>query len=178
MSVEKATEIVRNLPAEVTTVGVFVNESLDRILRVVSTTGITTIQLHGEEPAALAGSLGRPLIRSVTLDDAARVCKEWPVDTTLLVDALDPVRRGGTGIVVDWSRAAAIARERRVVLAGGLTPSNVADAIAAVRPYGVDVSSGVEAAPGVKDLDKVTQFLANARSAFEAMAADERPVAR
>ncbi len=69
----------------------------------------------------------------------------------LLVDAHDPVRRGGTGRTVDWERAATIAARRPVLLAGGLTPANVADAIRAVRPFGIDVSSGVESAPGVKD---------------------------
>jgi phosphoribosylanthranilate isomerase len=84
----------------------------------------------------------------------------------LLVDNIDPVRRGGTGAVIDWSQAAAVAQTRRVVLAGGLTVDNVASAIRAVRPFGVDVSSGVEAAPGVKDSQKVTEFIANAREAF------------
>jgi phosphoribosylanthranilate isomerase len=79
------------------------------------------------------------------------------------------VRRGGTGAAIDWSQAAVIAQKRRVVLAGGLTPDNVASAIRAVRPYGVDVSSGVESAPGVKDFDKVAQFIANARGAFEGL---------
>jgi phosphoribosylanthranilate isomerase len=83
------------------------------------------------------------------------------------LDAADPVRRGGTGTTVDWQRAAVAARGRRIVLAGGLTPDNVVDAIATVRPLGVDVSSGVEDAPGVKNADKVARFLASARSAFE-----------
>jgi phosphoribosylanthranilate isomerase len=95
------------------------------------------------------------------------VIEGWPIGTPLLLDAADRKRRGGTGVAVDWSRAAALARRRRVILAGGLTPENVGDAIETVNPYGVDVSSGVEAAPGVKDLAKVTRFLANARAAFE-----------
>ncbi len=90
-----------------------------------------------------------------------------PRETVFLLDSIDPVRRGGTGGLVDWTRAAGVARDWRVVLAGGLTPENVAQAIAAVRPYGVDVSSGVEQSPGVKDFDKVARFVANARSAFE-----------
>ena len=91
----------------------------------------------------------------------------WPAGTTFLMDAADTVRRGGTGIPVDWQQAAAAARGRRVVLAGGLTPDNVAAAIDTVRPFGVDVSSGVEDAPGVKNQDKVARFLASARSAFD-----------
>jgi phosphoribosylanthranilate isomerase len=75
------------------------------------------------------------------------------------------VRRGGTGVTVDWPRAAAVARTRRIVLAGGLTPENVADAVRAVQPYGVDVSSGVEDSPGLKNEDKVKRFLEGARGA-------------
>ena len=81
------------------------------------------------------------------------------------LDAADPVRRGGTGRRVDWKRAAEIARQSRVILAGGLTPENVADAIATVRPFGIDVSSGVEVTPGVKDVDKMARFFASAREA-------------
>jgi phosphoribosylanthranilate isomerase len=103
----------------------------------------------------------------VDVDEAADACPAWPANTLFLVDAIDGVRRGGTGEQVDWTRAAEVAREWRVVLAGGLTPDNVADAIVTVRPFGVDVSSGVEASPGVKDFDKVARFVANARRALE-----------
>jgi phosphoribosylanthranilate isomerase len=96
-------------------------------------------------------------------------CAAWSGETTLLVDNVDPVRRGGTGVAVDWSDVAAVTPRRRVVLAGGLSPQNVADAIRVARPYGVDVSSGVEASPGIKDFDKVARFVANARRAFEEM---------
>jgi phosphoribosylanthranilate isomerase len=99
--------------------------------------------------------------------DIAAAAETWSADTALLVDNIDPVRRGGTGAAIDWTRAADVAKTRRVVLAGGLTPDNVATAIRAVHPFGVDVSSGVESAPGVKDLDKVAQFVSNARLAFK-----------
>jgi phosphoribosylanthranilate isomerase len=148
-------------------VGVFVNESIDGIRSVIARTGLSAVQLHGDEPPAYADALGWPVLRSVTLDSAEDASRAWPGDTTLLLDAADSVRRGGTGATVDWSRAAAVARRRRLVLAGGLTPLNVADAVAAVRPFGVDVSSGVEDAPGVKDFDKVTRFLTSARAALE-----------
>jgi phosphoribosylanthranilate isomerase len=75
----------------------------------------------------------------------------WPASVTLLVDAYDPDRRGGTGRTIDWRLAAAVAARRQTILAGGLTPENVAEAVARVRPFGIDVSSGVEKAPGVKD---------------------------
>jgi phosphoribosylanthranilate isomerase len=162
-----AAEIVAELPDDTTTVGVFVNEPVEGIRSIVAKTGIVAVQLHGDEPPEYAHAIGHPILRATTVQDAADVSGAWPESTTLLVDAVDPVRRGGTGQTVDWSRAAALARLRPIVLAGGLTPDNVADAVATVRPYGVDVSSGVEAAPGVKDHDKVAQFLANARSAFQ-----------
>jgi phosphoribosylanthranilate isomerase len=163
---DRAAAIIRELPATITTVGVFVNETVDGIRDAAVRSGITAVQLHGDEPPAYAGAIAWPLLRATTVDDALG-WTGWPADTLFLVDAADPVRRGGTGGRVDWTRAAALARGRRMVLAGGLTPANVGEAIAVVRPYGVDVSSGVEESPGVKDFAKVTAFVANARSAFD-----------
>ncbi len=162
----RAAEIIAELPSTVTAVGVFVNEPVESIRQIAAATALGAVQLHGDEPPAYAEALSWPLVRSATLDDAVMVAAAWPPRTTLLLDAADPLRRGGTGAVIDWTRAAAMARSHRVVLAGGLTPLNVAQAIRTVRPYGVDVSSGVEASPGVKDFAKVTRFLANARGAF------------
>jgi phosphoribosylanthranilate isomerase len=164
---ERAAEIIGELPSAIVTVGVFVNEPVTGIRDVVGKSRITMVQLHGDEPPAYADGLGWPIIRSVSVEDANDTRSAWPAGTVFLLDAIDPVRRGGSGGQVDWARAAAIARDQRIVLAGGLTPANVAQAIAAVRPYGVDVSSGVEQSPGVKDFDKVARFVANARSAFE-----------
>jgi phosphoribosylanthranilate isomerase len=164
---ERAAGIIAELPSSLLSVGVFVNESLDGIRDTVGKSGITAVQLHGDEPPAYADALEWPLLRSVTTDEADMMCSAWPVETTFLVDAADRVRRGGTGGRVNWARAAEMARGHRVVLAGGLTPENVKLAITSVRPYGVDVSTGVEESPGVKDFDKVARFVANARSALE-----------
>lgn len=164
---EQAAAIAAALPPSVTTVGVFVNEGVATIRSTAARAGIAMVQLHGDEPASYAADMGMPVIRSMTLDNAVDVAAAWPAETTLLLDAEDRERRGGTGRTVDWQRAAGLAAIRRTVLAGGLTPSNVGEAIATVRPYGVDVSSGVEASPGVKDVEKVTRFLAQARRAFE-----------
>ena len=106
-------------------------------------------------------------LRAAFAGDPAKLA-ELTWETTLLLDSTDPSRRGG-GAAVDWSGAALDARYRRVVLAGGLTPENIEEAIVTVRPIGVDVASGVESAPGVKDREKVARFLTNARSAFARM---------
>jgi phosphoribosylanthranilate isomerase len=169
---ERAAEIVAALPSNVMKVGVFVNEPADVVRGTAAVAGITCVQLHGDEPADYAKTIGLPVLRSVTLDEFEGMHREWPDETTFLLDAADPVRRGGTGGMVDWTRAAECARRRRVVLAGGLTPANVADAVARVRPFGVDVSSGVEEAPGVKDVEKLTRFLAAARDAYSGWSKD------
>ena len=163
---ERAVDIIATLPAHVTAVGVFVNESVDGIRVIVERTGIGAVQLHGDETPDYALALGWPVWRAFTVERAEAMSSAWPPQTTVLVDAADPVRRGGTGVKVDWERAAGIARAHRIVLAGGLTPENVVEAIETVRPYGVDVSSGVEDSPGVKNVDKIERFLTGARSAF------------
>jgi phosphoribosylanthranilate isomerase len=166
---ERAGEIAATLPATVTTVGVFVNEPVEHVRETARVAGLRMVQLHGDEPPAYVDRLEQPVMRAVTLETMDEVLWTWPVETTLLLDSTDPSRRGAGRAAVDWSRAALATRGRRVVLAGGLTPDNVADAIATVQPIGVDVSSGVEEAPGVKDLDKVSRFLTNARAAFARM---------
>ena len=168
ISPERATKIIAALPPGVDAVGVFVNEPIEGIRAVVGRTGISAIQLHGDEAPEYADALDWPVLRAITVDRAEQASAAWPPATIFLMDAADPVRRGGTGNTIDWHQVAAVAaRGRRIVLAGGLTPDNVADAIGAVRPFGVDASSGVEDAPGVKNPDKVARFLARARSAFE-----------
>lgn len=163
---QQAAAIVAALPDGVEKVGVFVNESMAAVEQTASMVGLTMVQLHGDERADDAAGLSRPVVRAVTLEDES-VCDGWPAGTIFLLDAADRERRGGTGQRIDWTRAGAFAARRRVILAGGLTPENVGDAVAAVRPWGVDVSSGVEATPGAKDPGKVAAFLANARRAFE-----------
>jgi phosphoribosylanthranilate isomerase len=111
------------------------------------------VQLHGDETPHAAAAVGRPAIKSIK--PGASSLDEWPSNVTLLVDAHDPVKKGGTGTPVDWNAAAAIAARRPVLLAGGLTPDNIADAIARVRPFGVDVSSGVETSPGIKNHERM-----------------------
>jgi len=167
ISAAAAGAIIRGLPTGVATVGVFVNQTAEEIRATVAEAGLTSVQLHGDEPPAMAARVGRPVIKATSLATAEAVMAAWPEDVVLLLDAHDPVRRGGTGRTIDWPAAAAVAAKRRVVLAGGLTPDSVAAAIAAVRPYGVDVSSGVEQAAGVKDEGKMQRFLEQVRGVDE-----------
>jgi len=164
-----ARSIIAALPPRVMPVGVFVNESPQTLRQVMSLTGVKAVQLHGDEKLADYEFIECPLLKSATLVDLTETARAWPVETTLLLDAADRVKRGGTGVAVDWGKAATAARSHKVVLAGGLTPLNVEEAIRTVRPIGVDVATGVEASPGVKDFAKVSAFLANARRAFAAI---------
>ena len=162
VSADRARDIVEAVPAEVPVVGVFVNAEVEEIVAVVAHSGIRIVQLHGDEPESYAAAFKMPLLRAAGVDVSIDA---WPT-ATLLLDTVSGAARGGTGTRVDWERATAIARRRKTVLAGGLTADNVAEAVATVRPFGVDVSSGVEVSPGRKDRDKVTRFLANAKRAF------------
>jgi phosphoribosylanthranilate isomerase len=153
----RARNIAKALPPFVSTVGVFVNQPREYINGVASLVPLSVVQLHGDETPEFASHLSRPVLKAVARRESAR---EWPKSAMLLVDVHDPVKRGGTGRVVDWSMAAALARERHIVLAGGLTPENVAEAVAAVQPWGVDVSSGVEASPGIKDERRIAALFA------------------
>ena len=148
----RARKIARALPPFVSTVGVFVNQPAEHINGIASLVPLSVVQLHGDESPAVARGLSRPVLKVITRPESAA---EWPGHVMLLVDVHDPVKRGGTGNLVDWTMAASVARNRHIVLAGGLTPENVADAVTAVQPWGIDVSSGVEVSPGVKDEKKI-----------------------
>jgi phosphoribosylanthranilate isomerase len=145
-------------------VGVFVNAPTDEIARVLDSGVIDLAQLHGDEPPeACAAFSGRafPAVR-LGSDASLKGLDRYPPGR-LLIDAAGPAY-GGSGLRLDLELAARAARRRPVILAGGLTPDNVAEAIARVRPVGVDVSSGVERSPGVKDPDRVLAFITAARS--------------
>jgi len=161
VAIERAAALASRLPPFVTPVGVFVNASIDRVNEVANTAELGAVQLHGEEQPDVLNAVTRPVVKAlgrIDEDTAAR----WPERVLLLVDADDRVRRGGTGVKADWQAAGRLAATRRILLAGGLTPDNVADAVARVRPFGIDVSSGVERAPGVKDHQRL-------RALFEAL---------
>ncbi len=158
---DEARDIVRSLPPFIVPVGVFVDQPLGTVRDTARLVGLWAVQLHGQEQPAFAAALGVRVIKAVGEpgSDVVQEADSWPIDVTLLVDAVDPARRGGTGQKADWETAAALASTRRIVLAGGLTPEIVADAIAAVQPYAVDVSSGVEDAPGLKNHARMRAFM-------------------
>lgn len=152
-----ARTIADALPPAVTTVGVFVDQPVDVVRRIADGARLQGVQLHGSESGDYLRALMHPVIKAVAVDDAfvVEALDALPPEVTVLLDAHDPVRRGGTGRTIDWTKAAAAAERRPIFLSGGLHPGNIADAVARVRPYGVDISSGVEASPGVKDHEKL-----------------------
>ena len=149
----EARAIAAQLPADVAPIGVFVDPPVDEVRRVVAHVGLAAVQLHGAEAPAVYGEWPYRVIKAIGVRGAATVdlVRAVPDNVTVLLDAPDDERRGGTGRIVDWSVARVIAARRRTFLAGGLGPTNVAEAIRVVSPYGLDVSSGVEAEPGRKD---------------------------
>ena len=132
-----AASIARMVP-DVVRVGVFVNSSVEEIHEVADKVGLPSVQLHGDDPDDMYTQLSYSVM--------------------VLLDVHDRVHRGGTGRTVDWDVAATIAAKRQIFLAGGLRPDNIAAAIRSVRPYGIDVSSGVEASPGIKEVGKLASL--------------------
>ena len=157
---ERAAGIAAALPPHVVTVGVFVDQDVEHMRDVAAQVPLGAIQLHGDEPVDLAGALMQPVIKAVAVTDAFSpdTVDAIPAPVTVLLDAHDPVKRGGTGRSIDWSLAAAVAARRPVILSGGLNAANIREAIAVVRPYGVDLASGVESAPGIKDETKLREL--------------------
>lgn len=169
VSVAQAEAIVAELPPDVVPIALFVDEPLASILTKCEILGVDTVQLHGNEPPDLVRHLticGIEAIKAFRIGAEADLAalRDYP-GTTCLLDPKVPGKRGGTGVAMDWGLAARAAARRRIILAGGLTPDNVAEAIRRVRPWGVDVSSGVEAAPGRKDHAKLRAFILAARQA-------------
>jgi phosphoribosylanthranilate isomerase len=166
VSFTDAAAIIRTAPPIVATVGVFVDPTQEDLAFALHMVGVSTLQVHGDSVDWKAIREVTPrIVRAVRLGDGPGGTEPMVEDgATILIDAHDPVRVGGSGQVIDWTRAAAVAARRRVILAGGLTADNVAEAIRIVRPYGVDVASGVELRPGVKDPVKMRAFVAAVRS--------------
>jgi phosphoribosylanthranilate isomerase len=163
-----ARSIIAGLPPFVLAVGVFVNEEAAKVRTLMDECGFVLAQLHGDESAGYCQNLGRPVLKAIRLKDRATLLAlaEFQGRANVrgvLIDAFSDQAYGGTGQTVDWTLAEEAARSTRVILAGGLGPANVAGAIRLVRPYGVDVSSGVEKSPGKKDHHKLKAFIEAAR---------------
>jgi phosphoribosylanthranilate isomerase len=160
-----AAAIIERLPPFVTPVGVFVNEDLAVVRRVMEQCRIPLAQLHGDETPQYCLDLGRPVIKAIRVRDQRDLERMALYQVTgFVLDAFVEGIPGGTGVTLDWDLAADAQMLGPVILAGGLTSGNVVEAIRRVRPYGVDVSSGVESSPGVKDHAKVRAFITNAKS--------------
>ena len=159
-----AARIIADLPPLIMPVGVFVNEDLATVRSIMDACGLGLAQLHGDENASYCHDLSRPAMKALRLRDRTSLLTVAEYQGRggvrgFVLDRFSEAAYGGTGQVTDWGLAAEIAKSTRVLLAGGLTPDNVTEAIRTVRPYGVDVSSGVESAPGKKDHAKIFAFL-------------------
>ena len=164
---EQAGQIIQTLPPFVTTVGLFVDVALDTVNALAARCGLDRIQLHGRETPEFCRQVTRPVIKAIRIKNAESLTlvPDYKVSAYLLDAYVEGALPGGTGASFSWELAAQAKPYGPVILAGGLTPENIEVAIAQIRPYGVDVSTGVERAPGLKDHQKVRQFIARAKAA-------------
>jgi phosphoribosylanthranilate isomerase len=161
VDLETAAAIRRALPPFVTVVGLFVNAAPEAVAESAEKVGLDMLQFHGDESPELCGGLGMPYLKAVRVDDAVDLraqARRYADAAGLILDTPDEELWGGTGSTFDWDLVPADLAVP-VVLAGGLTPENVAEAVRRLRPYAVDVSGGVEASPGIKDAGKVARFI-------------------
>lgn len=167
VSIEQAAEIVAAVPPFVTVVSLFVNEPVSSVERTLSRVSVDLLQFHGDEPSQFCQQFLRPWIKALRVKpdlDIPGACESYASARGVLLDSWQQGVPGGTGKTFDWQLAAQ-ALPLPVVLAGGLNADNVADAISALRPAAVDVSGGVESSPGVKDAEKIRQFIQAVRAA-------------
>jgi phosphoribosylanthranilate isomerase len=165
ISIPQAAEIIRRLPPFVLKVGVFVDAPEDTVMRAIGDCGLSMLQFHGKESPEYCAQFGLMSVKAFRIRDAEslKALPEYPTEAWLL-DAFVADKLGGTGEKFNWDLAIEAKKlGRPIFLAGGLTPANVADAVRTVQPFAVDVSSGVEAAPGKKDPAKVRDFIAAAK---------------
>ncbi|MDR3581542.1 MAG: phosphoribosylanthranilate isomerase [Oryzomonas sp.] len=169
---EQAAAIIRHLPPFVQAVGLFVDEPLDMVNATADQCGLDLVQLHGVEKPGYCDSVRRRVVKTFRVKDITSLepMRDYRV-AAFLLDAWSPAAHGGTGQTFNWEIAACAAQSNRIILAGGLTPGNVAEAVRKVRPYSVDVSSGVESGPGKKDSRKIVDFISNAKNALDRLVA-------
>jgi phosphoribosylanthranilate isomerase len=163
---DQAAAIISELPPFIITVGVFVNEKPDRIKRILKTTGIKALQLHGDETAETC-KIWSPAIKSFRVKDLTDLglLEQYRGISAYLLDTYTRNEYGGTGRIFNWDIALEAKKMGRVILAGGLTPENIEAAVKHVRPYAVDTCSGVEAGKGKKHFEKVKEFIDRAKRA-------------
>lgn len=165
VTAEQAGAIVAALPPFLKVVGLFVDAPAEAVQAVLGRVPLDLLQFHGRETAETCRFFGRPYIKAIPIKDgrdAAGEARRYPDAAGILFDAFHPQLAGGSGQTYDWAR---VPRDlgKPVILAGGLTPENVAAAVQTVRPYAVDVSSGVESSKGIKDAAKLAAFIRNAK---------------
>ena len=159
-----AKDIVAKLPPFVETVGVFVNETSDKVNRIAEQCKLTAIQLHGDESPAFCRRIKRRVIKSFRVKDTNSFKGMVDYDVSgFLLDSYNEEGKGGTGKTFDWNLALRAKKQGPIILAGGLNPYNVYTAIHRVKPYAVDVCSGVEKSPGIKDSVKIDEFIKSVR---------------
>ena len=165
VDIEQAREILAALPPFVTSVGLFVDAERSELERILASVPLDLLQFHGDESVQQCEAFGRPYIKALRVkagDDIAAQVARYPSAQGILLDAYVEGVPGGTGEAFDWSLIPQTL-SKLLILAGGLRPDNVAEAVSRVRPYAVDVSGGVEASKGVKDVEKVDAFIRAAR---------------
>jgi phosphoribosylanthranilate isomerase len=169
ITAEQARQLVKLVPPYLTPVGVLVNEPLSKAKKLIKYCGFQVVQLHGDETSAYCEQLNVPVIKVIRMKNQTthRTYKKYKVAAYLL-DSFHKGIRGGTGKTFSaaWAKKAVLELPQPVLLAGGLNPDNIQKAIRASKVFGVDVSSGVEVKPGIKDPKKVLKFVANAKKAF------------
>jgi phosphoribosylanthranilate isomerase len=166
VTLERARSLIDAVGSALEVVAVVANPSDDEVKQLRAELGVEWLQLHGDEDAARVAGLQPHAFKAVAIAVAedARLAATFP-GQRILVDTKVPGMTGGTGTVFDWQLVSELSRQRRLILAGGLTPDNVAAALRAVRPYGVDVASGVESSPGHKHPQLLSEFVRAARAA-------------
>ena len=170
----EAARLVSNIPPRVLTVGVFVDEELERVLGIAEQTGIMALQLHGSESPEYLDRLGAYLkIKTIKVGESFQPAElsRYPSASLFLLEGFVAGMAGGTGRTFDWSLAEKAKEFGKIILAGGLTAENVGAAVRRVQPWGVDVASGVESAPGKKDPQLIREFIRAARAAERETAA-------
>ncbi len=157
---KEAGRIISSLPPFVSAVGVFVNQSIEEIKEYARLSGIDTVQLHGDETPVFCEEVPYKMIKAVRVKDAVNIAEVelYPV-RAILFDKHSDEMYGGTGSRFDWGVLKGLEISKKIILSGGLTPENVSQAVRLVKPYGVDVSTGVEDAPGKKNHEKMRKFI-------------------